>query len=121
VPVENSISDYLQSWTERKEIRHLKRIHRHKILNVQQRDMMEDVGMNHIHSLLAQAGIPPNTTSLSLVSIIGCKESTTGTEKQQRTFIDAANSIAGDQAFSSSNTVYSFWVSNEIKVIVLSG
>jgi hypothetical protein len=83
--------------------------------------MMEDVGMNHIHSLLAQAGIPPNTTSLSLVSIIGCKESTTGTEKQQRTFIDAANSIAGDQAFSSSNTVYSFWVSNEIKVIVLSG
>jgi hypothetical protein len=61
--------------------------------------MTENVGMNYIHDLLAKADIPINTPGLSVVSIIGCKDSTTSTEKGQKTFVDAANSIVGDQVF----------------------
>lgn len=75
------------------------------ILNVQLTVMMEDVGINHIHSLLAKAGISHNTSSVSIVSIIGCKDRNARTDRTQKTFIDAANSIAGDQAFSGSDTV----------------
>jgi hypothetical protein len=67
--------------------------------------MTEVVGINHVHSLLSKAGVPPNTTSLSIVSLIGCKDKGTATEKGQQAFIDAANSIAGEHAFSNSKSV----------------
>ncbi|KAG2173460.1 hypothetical protein INT44_008812 [Umbelopsis vinacea] len=64
--------------------------------------MTEVVGMHHIHSLLSRAGVPPNTTSLSIVSLIGCKDRGASTQKGQQAFLDAANSVVGESAFSSS-------------------
>jgi hypothetical protein len=69
--------------------------------------MTEAVGMHHIHSLLSRAGVPYNTTSISIVSLIGCKDRGASTQKGQQAFIDAANSIVGEQAFSNSKTVKS--------------
>jgi hypothetical protein len=78
---------------------------RPEIVNATKAAMNENVGLNHVHDLLSRVGIPVNTPAISVVTIIGSKDTAGRLEIAQSTFIDAANSIVGDPVFSSSSEV----------------
>lgn len=100
--MKNSIPDNAQRLAAKESV---KAQQQDQIVNANRTLMTEAVGMQHIHYLLSRAGVPYNNTSISIVSLIGCKDKGASTQKGQQAFIDAANSIVGEQAFSSSNKV----------------
>lgn len=67
--------------------------------------MNDNVGLNHVHDLLNKIGIPHHASAISVVTIIGSKDTAGRSETARTTFIDAANNIVGDAVFSNFSEV----------------